>query len=352
MRGWLRRQSVPRRTLKTPEKRVSTRSTNGTCGQFLLMRRGRVAAWVLLKYITIAILDSGIDYEHADLAGRVDLKRSVSFIPSDDKLVKANFPKKHLIADLEYHGTHVASTVVSNAVGVAGVTSRATLMGVKVCNVKGVCPASAILFGVLHAVDNGADVINLSFGGGFLKAGSGSLIASIHEVFNYARGRGVTIVVSAGNNALNLDKSPNLYQSFCDAPASTCVAATAPNSTGSLSGPWANVDLPAEYTNFGKSAIDVAAPGGGGNGLIMGACSHFSLVIPTCRTSIRKYVFLKGTSSASPHVAGLAALVVEDVGRDPGLVNARIGNGADDVGKKGRDAYSGKGRINVDATAE
>ena len=102
--------------------------------------------------VTVAILDSGIDYLNPDLAGKVDLARSASFVPSDDALVAAFFPTRHPVTDLNYHGSLVATTVSSNAFAFAGVTSRVTLMGVKVCNVNGSCPSAGVLAGLVQGV--------------------------------------------------------------------------------------------------------------------------------------------------------------------------------------------------------
>jgi subtilisin family serine protease len=112
--------------------------------------------------VTVAILDTGIDYLHPDLAGRVDLSRSKSFVPEDDLLVEKNFPDRDLITDLMFHGTHVAAAVASNAQLAAGLTSKTMLMGVKVCSGKGEFPDSSVLPGLLYAADHGADVANLS----------------------------------------------------------------------------------------------------------------------------------------------------------------------------------------------
>lgn len=117
--------------------------------------------------VVVAILDTGIDYTYPDLLGRVDLSRSISLQPRDDALVSAFFPGKHPITDLHYHGTHVASTVVSNGYIVAGVTSMTTLIGVKVCSVYGGC--NRIFEGIKYAVDQDADITYMSLGGGFQK---------------------------------------------------------------------------------------------------------------------------------------------------------------------------------------
>jgi lantibiotic leader peptide-processing serine protease len=311
--------------------------------------------------VRVAILDTGLDYRHADLAGRVDLSRSHSFVPSDDALVASFFPGAHPVADIHYHGTHVGATVASNALAAAGVTSGLTLMGVKVCNVHGSCPASSVIPGVLWAADNGADVINMSLGGAMLREGSDGYVAFLQRTFNYANRTGVTVVVAAGNNASDLDRNyywlsrntpdaeyvhfPSLFATYCDVATTFCVAANGPTSGGNV-GPWLNQDNPASYTNFGRSAIDVTAPGGAAGGSVTAACSGFSLQIPVCRTGT--FVLgLGGTSMAAPHVAALAGLLVEKYGRNPGRIRSAVQNSADDVGEPGVDPYSGKGRINV-----
>jgi len=62
-----------------------------------------------------------------------------------------------------------------------------------------------------------------------------------------------------------MDHDGNAYKTYCSTPATVCVAATGPTAQGSVNGPWTNPDAPATYTNFGRSAINVAAPGGNGN---------------------------------------------------------------------------------------
>jgi lantibiotic leader peptide-processing serine protease len=306
--------------------------------------------------VRVAILDTGISPTHPDVASLIDHERSASFVPFDDPYINFYFPGMPRWTDLHYHGTHVAATVSSNAFAAAGVTSHVTLMAVKVCNVNGSCPASSVIPGVLHAADNDADVINMSLGGAMLRAGSEGYVGFLNRTFNYASRAGVTVVVAAGNNASDLDRNiwqttsgpihyPSLFATYCDVAATLCVAATGPTS-GGIPGPWLNVDNPAAYTNFGRSAINVAAPGGAAGGLVTAACTQQSLRIPVCQTGVY-VVGLGGTSMASPHVAGLAALLVEDYGRNPGRIRSAIQNSADDVGAPGVDPFSGKGRINV-----
>ena len=339
--------------------------------------------------VSIFMLDSGIDPHHADTEGRVDATRSVDLLGTFDAqlpdgstvpfteadTVQKYFPGKEVYTDLFFHGTHTAATVSSNAVRAAGVTSRTTLVAVKVCGYINDCPFSSILNGVIYAADDGADVINLSLGGAFPKAGNGRFVGLINKVFNYARSKGVTTVVSAGNEAMDLDHNGNTYQTFCNTPAVICVAATGPTTDATglsiASGPWTDVDAPAFYTNFGRSAISVAAPGGnrsvgapltppaGRDVFVWAACSQTVLAdsldkeghpvkkIKPCAALPIFIVGARGTSMAAPHVAGTAALLVSILGRNPSQIKARIQQSADNVAGNGTTPFYGKGRLNV-----
>jgi subtilisin family serine protease len=343
---------------------VSASSPSNPAGAFFFARQwdyraiGANIGWAAGRLgspdVTVAILDTGIDYLHADLRGRVDLSRSKSFIPSDDAIVAALFPTRNFVTDLHFHGTHVAATVSSNALAAAGMTSQVTLIGVKVLSRTGSGPFSAIFNGMLWAADHGADVINMSLGTDFPKAHNGSFLGFYNRIFNYVNRKGTLVVVAAGNDSIDLDHDGNNFNANCNAPNVVCVAATGPTASASVNGPWTDVDAPAFYTNFGRSAIDVAAPGGnignngtGTGGFVWEACSTSSLAIPVCRTGTF-IVGVIGTSMASPHAAGLAALIVEQVGHGhPSLVKARLEQSADDLGATGTDPFYGKGRINV-----
>ena len=285
--------------------------------------------------VTVAVIDTGVDYQHIDLQGRVDLDRSASFVPSDDADVATIFPGVHPVTDLYYHGTHVAATISSNAHIAAGVTAHVTIMGVKVLSRWGEGTFSGVLEGVVWAADHGADVANMSIGDTLFKAGNGRYAALMQQVFNYAHRRGMLVVVSAGNEGRDLDHDRSAYKMYCDAPNVVCVGATGPE------------DELAWYSNYGRSAITVTAPGGTIPARVWAACSRTSLLVTACQES-DNVLGLLGTSMAAPHVSGLAALIVEDVGRGkPSQVKTRLQQSAEDLGAPGTDPLYGKGRISV-----
>ncbi|MGI9627517.1 MAG: S8 family serine peptidase [Longimicrobiales bacterium] len=289
--------------------------------------------------VRVAIIDSGIDPTHSDLVGLVDEAASIAFTPS----LSAGPPWM----DDRFHGTHVAGTVVSNGLGTAGVAPHATLIAIKSLNVNGSGSFADIIGGILHATDvANADVINMSLGAVFLKAGGGGftgagpLIAALNKAVNYAQSRGVLVVSASGNDGLNLQGVSNVASVPCESGAGMCVGATGPT------------DAAASYSNTGRSTINVAAPGGDFNGDLLGSvvlapCTTGSLVLPfACGPD--SYLFLQGTSMAAPHVAGVAALVINDLGHpNPNQVRTKIQQTAEDLGKKGADDDYGKGRVNA-----
>jgi subtilisin family serine protease len=230
---------------------------------------------------------------------------------------------------------------------------------IKVLGASGSSEGSSVLDGIMYAASPlgpdgaGVDVINMSLGGSFNKMDEPGLVSVINRAINFAHEQGVTVVVSAGNSGADLDHDKNCYKACCSAPTVICVSATGPTAQASVNGPFTNVDAVAVYSNFGRSAIDFAAPGGWGTfttgvSFVYEACTHFSLQpgFGICGTGT--FVLgVQGTSQAAPHVSGLAALLVEQYGRNPDAIKSAIQSGADDLGPRGTDPGYGKGRINV-----
>jgi subtilisin family serine protease len=336
--------------------------------QWNMRRIGADVAWAAGRLgssdVTVAIIDSGIDTENLDLAGRVDLTRSRSFVPDDDAFMNTWLPTRPKIEDLHGHGTLIASQVASNALFFAGVTSRVRLLAIKTLDRELTGFLSAHLLGVLYAADQGADVANMSLRrrGGLDKRNPFSLFPVTNRVFNYAYRKGMVVVVIPGNEAEDMDNDGLNFRAYCEAPHVICVSATGPTaSTHPLFGPWQNEDALASYSNYGK-AITLSAPGGTRQGLISAVCARravtgfvpntnpavpiFGCLTPTPNSA---FIFASfGTSLAAPHVAGLAALLVEDLGKNnPSAIKNALLRGVDDLGEPGPDPLFGAGRINI-----
>ena len=345
--------------------------------------------------VTAAIIDSGIDYNAFDLNGLVDLSRSKSFTDrcaadvdpkpdeapnwepndctysvykKDDNAIAAeSFPTRNLITDFNGHGTNVASQVSSKALVLAGVTSRTTLIGVKVLGANGFGWTDHILFGVLWAADHGANVANMSIGGALSKAGNGRFVGTLNRVFNYALKKNMLIVVAAGNETEDLQHNANLYDTYCDAVHVLCVSAVGPGTA------TADPNTPAFFSNFGRQAVGVAAPGGNATfkdgafvlsawpwgtdiaSWVWSLCSKTTLdgydekgVLKTPCSTGGRLTGEVGTSQASPHAAGLAALLfAEHPGASATAVKHMIEQSA--VVPAGWDPAYGRGRIDVKA---
>ncbi len=261
------------------------------------------SAWTYSKSNSatkIAILDTGIDNYHEDLASKVVVERNCTSNPTND--------------DLYGHGTRVAgiaSAVTNNGIGVAGVGYNASLMDVKVLDDTGSGAYSWIADCIVWAADNGAKVINLSLGG------SGNS-KTLQNAVNYAWNRGVILTAAAGNSGSQSPSYPAYYSNVI------AVGATDQN------------DQKASWSNYGKW-VDVAAPG---VNIFSTLPSHINTI------GIVDYGNLSGTSMATPHVAGLAALIwPTSLGGSNSNVRRQIEQTADKINGTGK--YWTYGRINA-----
>jgi lantibiotic leader peptide-processing serine protease len=320
---------------------------------------------------SVAILDTGVDYTHPDIAPNFDLARSCSFIhpgnPAADPRdleTPGSCATKTAVQDYFGHGAHVAGIVAApiNGIGVAGVAPEATIASLKVCTTVGFCFTQPVADALIYAGDHGFDVANLSlFADPFLfncrnEADQRAIVKTISRAAQYATQRGVVIVASAGNEAQDLNH-PGIDVISPDFPPGSeeerdvgnqCVVLPAelPNvATISAIGPQKEL---AFYSSFGGSAVDVTAPGGASDqapnpyGRVLNVWSAFA---PPLSTANRRFVedcqtiggapvcgfygWIQGTSMAAPHAAGTAALIrAAHPGLAPLAVIARMQNTA------------------------
>ena len=313
--------------------------------------------------VVVAFLDSGIDYTLPDFTGLVDVARSKSFVPEDDPIIAERFPGRLSISDLHGHGTAVASVAASNGKVLAGINRDVTLIAVKILNRLAEGSVATFVSGLVYAADQRPDVINMSGGGTFDRRKNPGAVAAIKRAANYAWRKGAVLVAPAWNEAADLDHDGDLVVLPCEAPHVICASATAPTAAAGVNGPWTDVDaFVTSYSNYGRSAIDVAAPGGAGtfaNVDPVSSGTQFRRMWVPCTTTPTEASFPAcqrgqpitqpfGTSFSAPHVSGLAALLVAELGHGhAGRVRARILHTADDLGAPGKDPYYGWGRINV-----
>lgn len=270
----------------------------------------------------IGIIDTGIRTAHQDLVAKVIGGRR--FVTGGGGVT--DFQDDH------GHGTHVAGIAAANAnnaLGVMGVGyhTNVKLLAVKVCTSGGTCPSTAVADGITWAADNGANILNLSLGGGSMAA-TGSALQ--RAALQYALSRNVLAFCATGNDALLAGYAPggDLGVSF-PARFPECVA------VGSTS--WS--DTRAGYSNYG-AGIELAAPGGD-------APSPFALILSLSGTSNTGYNWRSGTSMATPQAAGLAAVLYANGMTDVNSIRARLQQTADDKGAAGYDLFFGHGRINA-----
>ncbi|MFP5254902.1 MAG: S8 family serine peptidase [Acidimicrobiia bacterium] len=305
--------------------------------QWALERIGAEAAWERARGegITIAVVDSGVDLDHEDLVGQV--VGHVSCIGADGDPRRCRGSGQ----DDNGHGTHVAgiaAAATGNGKGVAAVAPDARILAVRVladsCGGDGCQPegtAADVAAGIRWATANGADVINLSLGGGAIQSALGCAFC---DAIEEAWAAGVISVVAAGNDAI-------LPAGFGSTPAVVVTATT-------------RDDARASYSNRNDSILEgarwpVAAPGGEpeadpddcGTGR-----DPRGIVSTYLDDGPGGYACLAGTSMAAPHVSGALALL-RSAGLDPQKSIDRLLATATDLGPPGRDSTYGWGRIDL-----
>lgn len=249
----------------------------------------------------VAVIDTGIDYNHPDL--------DANYVPLGYDWYNNDADPM----DDHGHGTHCAGIIaaeINNNIGIAGL-AQVQIMAEKAFSSGGYGYADDIAQAIIHAVDQGADILSNSWGSKFYSE-------LIHDAVKYAYDHGVLVVAAAGNDADSIKYYPAAYDEV--------VAVTATD----------EYDNPAWFTNFGYW-VELAAPG----------VNIYSTVWDN------SYKNMSGTSMACPHVSGVAALVwstFPNKSRD--WLRLWLRYTADDLGEPGFDYYYGYGRINARRAVE
>jgi lantibiotic leader peptide-processing serine protease len=356
--------------------------------------------------VKVGVIDGGVDFSHPDLAGAIDVATSCSFInsttPTADPIEVANgdCSNKAAVQDLQGHGTHVATTIAAraNGLGIVGVAPQATIVGLKACTIAGYCFADSVAAALRYAGDQRLDVVNLSlFADPYLyycgnEEQQRAILKSLQDAARYAQQRGVVIVAAAGNEAQDL-QHPTTDDVSPDWPPDAAIEREVGNNCrvapaelpGVVTVSATGVNQLASYSNAG-SPVDVAAPGGDapqtaanvfGRGRILAGWSSTDLtgtwgaLINANRAVVSgggRYVWISGTSMASPHVAGVAALIRQmHPGMPQGAVAALIRSSAtwlacpegwpasdprQCTGDDGHTSFYGAGLVNAGAAVE
>ncbi|HIK04508.1 MAG TPA: peptidase S8 [Trichormus sp. M33_DOE_039] len=277
--------------------------------QWNLHKIGVESAWRETKGsgITVAVIDTGVT--------KVRDLYETKFVKGYDFV-----NDKEDASDDNGHGTHVAGTIAqatNNKYGVAGIAYEAKLMPLKVLSAYGGGTVADIAEAIKFAADKGADVINMSLGGG----GESQLLK---QAIEYAHRKGVVIIAAAGNENDNSASYPARY------PHVIGVSAFGPDGEK------------APYSNFG-AGVDISAPGGTDAGAILQETIN--------EQGEGVFLGLQGTSMASPHVAGVAALIKAKGVQDPEEILKVLKQSARVIKDDGLNYY-GAGQLNAEAAVK
>ncbi|HLU62582.1 MAG TPA: S8 family serine peptidase [Gammaproteobacteria bacterium] len=321
--------------------------------------------------VRVAVLDSGIDADHPDLAPNINFELSRSFVPGEDWNVRPG--------SFFNHGTHVAGTIAAadNGFGTIGVAPEAELVALKVLSeFTGSGSLAYTAAAMVYAADIGADIVNMSLGATiprnctfdvldddgnptgetehFPARDCAVLIDMMQRAANYAYDNGVTLIASAGNEATDLDHNKSDVKLPAELKYVSSISATAP--IGWAIDPFGvSFNNLASYSNYGKTGIDFSAPGGDavypGEELcivagVLQSCWVFDLVFST---SSGGWAWSGGTSMAAPHASGVAALII---GKNGGQMHPRdvvreLERTAVDFGRKKNDDVHGNGAVHA-----
>lgn len=242
--------------------------------------------------ITVAIVDSGVDYNHPDFKGRTILQGwdfstcAVSIVDPNDRVVCIQpKPTDNDPMDESGHGTHVAGIVgaaTNNGIGISGVTWETKILPVRVLAPAGWGTLAQILQGIEYSIFNGANVINLSLGGG----GSCEIF---DPLFKLAEEKNIVIVAGAGNSNEELKNN---------APA-LCRGVITVGGTD-------KENIRAQFSNWGEN-VTISAPG---VDILSLKASCTNPYCPSVEEAIDKnYILMSGTSMSTPYVSGAVALL-------------------------------------------
>ncbi|HEU4727560.1 MAG TPA: S8 family serine peptidase [Kofleriaceae bacterium] len=287
--------------------------------------------------VVVGDIDTGLEFTHEDLAANVDFADSVSCIGGVPN------PDPAAWMDDNGHGTHTAGTIAAarNGIGVVGVAPRVRIAGIKAANSRGLFLPEAVVCAFMWAGTHHIDVTNNSyFADPWLfncrdDAEQRAIWKAEQRAIRFAMQHGVTVVAAQGNENTDLSKrsvdtiSPDDGTPITREVTNACVVI--PVEIPGVIGVTANGNLmqKSSFSSFGSGVVQVVAPGGDSR-FQRTTDGARGLVLSTFRGN--RYALAQGTSMASPHVAGVAALIISRYGKlSPGAVQAMITRTADPV---------------------